>query len=832
MWIADVFGRERGEQIDLEDIALLFHRTREMDVLERPENHVILGAKGSGKSTALRALTWRTWRSRAPSAPLPFVGVYLPMDYGAVQPFCLAYNERQSAELFEHFFVSSLLMELCVQLKGTSFADKEFPGLLRPYIKPQLHERVVDLAGIAEIFMEDRQAAMRSIRKTTAATLGLASLNAVEFLTIHTVTELAEKLSLLRLRLPEIPPKLAILLDSFDYYGLLGRRVAPLLQSDMGAPLLVKVAARTLDVREVFSFSDTRPLERGRDYQVSSLDREADDQEHLRLVRDALCRRARALGPEGTKPLTDENIVDILFGDSRGDPNDLASFESFVRLSSGNVLAVILLLADAARLQREKAKSAPQGLGPLQRQHRLRAVQTASDVFWSSEIGVRVPHYKHEATVFCEVSLEIAKAKLTNLSEAPSYVLPSMSAENQPLVSSMLASRILTATEAEINTRAQCNEEVAGPVVFELNRTLLPKYGLFPSRGSRVELEPGQFGRKYREALKAQKPFLSPRSTHSQQELFRAADFNVFVSLPFDRAKRARSQVLRNAINRLYREKTGRSGGERLSYTDIHCIPPVGAFRYDIPQYVRDATYVVADISELGLGPERTPGVFYEIGLAVAHRKPLAFFYNWRDDDDVPAFNPDRLPTILRGQTVLVWGKQSASFIDEFTRVHEKLSAYLGSYDQPLDGRAGEALPKQDGGHAYLSFLPRNRLAEEWFVKLIRELFPELRIDKSQNWQADDAPLLTELVSTAAIRIVDCTGGVNSQALELGIAAATGSRRTVEVWDVNVDRRLNPVAMFPGARYAWTDLGTEDKQQISTILQNVARSTPLGTVRP
>lgn len=396
----------------------------------------------------------------------------------------------------------------------------------------------------------------------------------------------------------------------------------------------------------------------------------------------------------------------------------------------------------------------------------------------------------------------------------------------------MLASRILTATEADINRRAQCNEEVTGPIEFELNRTLLPKYGLFPSHGEHINLEPQQFGRKYREALKAQKPFLSPRSSHSQRELFRAADFNVFISLPFDRAKRSRTQVLRNAINRLYREKTGHPGGERLSYSDIHCIPPVGAFRYDIPQYVREATYVVADISELGLGAERTPGVFYEIGLAVAQRKPLAFFYNCRHGDDIPSFNPDRLPTILRGQTVLVWGKQSENFIEDFTRVHEKLSAHLGSYDQPLDGRAAHDRLIHEGGHAYVSFLPRNRLAEDWFVKLIRRLFPDLRIEKSQSWQADDAPLLTELVSKAAIRIIDCTGGINSQALELGIAAGAETRRTVEVWDVNFDRRLNPVAMFPGARFAWTDLGGEDEQQVATIFQNIARSTPLGTTRP
>src|SRR4051812_44670399 len=101
MWIGEVFARERAELIGLEDIAHLFHRPPEMATLESPGNHLVLGSKGCGKSTALRALAYTAWKSRDSLTKPAFLGVYVPMAYEEIALFLNRFNELQETALFE-----------------------------------------------------------------------------------------------------------------------------------------------------------------------------------------------------------------------------------------------------------------------------------------------------------------------------------------------------------------------------------------------------------------------------------------------------------------------------------------------------------------------------------------------------------------------------------------------------------------------------------------------------------------------------------------------------------------------------------------------------------
>jgi hypothetical protein len=398
-------------------------------------------------------------------------------------------------------------------------------------------------------------------------------------------------------------------------------------------------------------------------------------------------------------------------------------------------------------------------------------------------------------------------------------------AADKTLIGNMLATRVLVASSDAVNRNVQAGFDVTAPLSFELNRLLLPRHGRFPRKGVTIRLERPHFDVSYRKALKHAKPHLAPRSSHDQRELFRQ-DFSVFVSMPFDPSKRNRTSVLRRSIDRLYLEKTGHAGAHGRSYVDIHFIPQVGTFRDEIPSYIRDASYVVADISDVGVAPDKVPGVFYEVGIAVGERKPLALFYSSRGQAAAPAFAVEALPAVLRGQTVLRWEDRSENFHDQYRRIHEKLIAFNGFVtDAPSERHRGNP-------YAYVSVQPRNTEAQVWFTNLIRRLYPDLHVQVAKSWQPDDLQQLATLMANAAICIIDCTEHISSQALELGIAATTGRRRVVEVWNSELDRSVNPVAMFPGQKWAWTDLGPEDEKYVSRLLQDIGRATLLGTRRP
>lgn len=819
MWIADVFGRERGEGIDLDDIPELFHRSREMDVLERPDNHFILGAKGSGKSTALRAMTYRAWRQRSPADRLPFLGVYLPMAFDDVSVFNTTFEERRYTGLFEHFFATTLFGQFLQQLQGF-VSDALLVDLLRPFIPA--HPQGGSIKLIADALVSDRYLARDTILNDPLTPVEDASF-LCRVLTLRDIDEFAERYSLLA-NADGLPSRLGLLLDSFDYYGSLGGIFAHLLQSDSGVPLAMKIAARTLHLTDVFGSAPTRQLEIDRDYKIVSLDRPTDDAEHKVLVRNAICRRARALGPPTAQGMDDELIIHTLFqgGD---DDDDLTSFESFCRLSSGNILAAILLLDKAAEIQRATSADPPGDIEPLRRESRLRAVSEVSQYFWEREIGVRLPAQKLEAMTLCDVAAATAKDALPDDHLSPRFAISAVSPDKS-LLANMLATRVLTATDDSVNRVAQSGFDIPPAFEFELNRLLLPRYHRLPRAGGRVELQRHAFDSAYKKALRAARPHLSPMSRQHQRDLFKA-DFSVFVSMPYDLAKRARTTVLRTAVARLYREQTGRAGGEGVSHVDIHFLPSVGPFRAEIPRYIRDSSYVVADISDVGLSPELVPGVFYEIGIALAERKPLALFYNMRSTKTkAPPFKVEYLPPVLRGESVLVWDERKQSFYEEFSRVHQKLIAYNGVWiGDDVDRTAAEP------GYAYLSFEPRNSEAQEWFARLIKMFYPELRIERARDWGPDDLPALVKLVAGAELCLIDCTGRVNSQALELGIAAASGSKRVLEVWDSTVDRSVNPVAMFPGRKWAWADLDATDKEHAAQLLRDIARVTSLGRRR-
>jgi len=822
MWIGDVFGRDRGERTDLDQVAGLFEPSSEMEVLERPDNHVVLGSKGSGKSMALKALTYGAWRRRSDPVVVPFVGIYVPMGFDEINLFRVTFDERHGTELFGHFLVATVAHAMCLQ--GREILPPELlQRVLTPFLA-QPSENDATLA-LAERFLSDRYAVLAAIRRDPSSSLQDVAL-AMKPQVIFSLRELAHRFNQVATEVGgRFPTQVGLLFDSLDYYGALGATLCPLLQSDSGVPLVVKVAARTLPLMELFSNSNSRPLEPRRDFHVVSLDRASSDDEHARIVQGVICRRVRQLGPASMADMSDEDIVALLFNGSGGDPDDLASFDSLCRLSSGNVLAAMLLLDKAAELQRGAATTKPAGLEPLLRQHRLQAAVDLSRQFWNFEIGVRVPLQKLDARAFCEVALTTAKSKARGVVRSPVFEIGGV-AQDRALLRDMLATRVVTARDDAVNKDVQSGFDIPSRLEFDLNKLLLPQYNILPSEGARCVLERPAFDRAFKKASLAARPHLSPRANYGPRDLF-GTDFQVFLSVPFDLSKKARSAVLRRSINRLYLEHTGRVGGPGRAFVDVHCLPQVGAFRSEIARFIGDASYLVADISDIGKNSMQAPGVFYEIGLAVGSSKPFALFFNGRAHGrGTSDFSASALPALIRGVAVLVWRDRSAPFHEQFVRVHQRLIAYGGEAE-----RSASVASSAEPPYAYLSFQPRNADAQQWYATLVRRLFPEVQIRHARDWETESLDVVQQLVGGASLRIIDCTNGVNAQALELGIATATGQRTTVMTWSAALDGNVNPVAMFPGARWAWSDLQGDDERSATNLLRDLGRTSALGARR-
>lgn len=818
LWVGDVFSKERFDSLSIEELDKLFEPPPEYADLTSRSNHFLLGAKGSGKSTLLRSLTLPMQLKR--SAKPAYAGVYLGLRFEVLSSLRTATAETGNTFLFEHFFVLSVLTELTRQWSGLTEQDK----LLAEIISPLVGDETSDAATLLARLTADRNAChdaakQRPLREFRDLDLSCSSPLTLE--SLITLAELASGSCLLTL-CPE--GRIGLLVDSLDHYGELIPTLFPLFESDAGHSLVVKAAARTLDLPHHQRLATSRHLELHRDFELLSLDRDPDAREHSDLIRNALIRRVRMLGPSELTTASDDAIMRILFGEGEDGTVDVAAFDEFVRTTSGNILTAIILLDRAATEERKPNPGGLTTLTSISAGSRRDAIRSLSREYWQYEIGQIAPDRTRELRALCEVMLERPPTNPSAPHHAPRFKLDGIPDDELPLVRRLIAERLFLLLDAELHELVQSGYGDIDEVRFELNRALLAEKGISPFPGPTYAASWDDLSTRAREKA-ASKIGRHPRTRAEPPTMTLFVDAPpVFISRSLDRARATRVQPVKSGLEKLFWERNGRKPQEREAWIDVDCIPNAGQFRRDIRAHIVASHYVIADVTDGSAGPTGASGVFFEIGLALAAGRVLGLFHNARAGDPKAPLRIEMLPHVLTSRTVLVHKPGTANFL------RDSLQPWDAALRESVRSAAPHS-PPVGAPYVYVSIQPRNQGMSDTILSALAAHFPDTPV-RVRTDSPEDLDELRDLIAGATVRVVDASGGTSQSSLELGLAAfdtGTGmpSPNTLMIFDA-ASGTTNPVAMYPGERLPWRGVISEDERGLRAFLQTVGRERGLG----
>jgi hypothetical protein len=765
-WVGDVFSKERFDALSEEELAALFAPPPEYGALVGRSNHFLLGAKGSGKSTALRSLSFpvQVQQSRTPT----FAGIYIGLRHDALSSLRTAAVEVGNPDLFEHFFASTVLLELAHQwrqVRQVPSCREHVPDLIAALLG--LRTGTLDLNALIANLTHDRVACLTAAKRTPLsrpADLSLRGPTDISFTTVEMLGEFARTSSLLD---TSTAGRIGLLIDSLDHYGELAHRILSLFEADTTSSIVMKVAARTIDIPTLFEDSPTRPLELHRDYELISLDRRPDSPEHHDLLSAAIVRRARFLGPELLADLTDSDILSTLF-DSNGANLPLdTSFESLARYTSGNVLSMIVLMDSAAAIERQKPKT-PSGLSPVTAASRAEALRVLSTEYWQFEIGQSAPMETKRVRTLCEVLLarEVEKVKNGDVARAPSFRITNIGLEDATLLRRLVSERLLVLANDGTHALLQAGLGELEELRCEVNRLLLPI--------KKISSAPNIVGyhatwSTITDRMDSYMAIHTPMHTTARDvgvpTLFGIRP-PIFISRSLSKRYAVRTNILRQHLDTLFKEENGRQPEKGEAWMDIDLVLNAASFRKDIRKAILQCRALIGDITDAGSSPERSAGVFYEIGLAFAALKPIGLFHNERSDERI-SLRMENLPTPLTARNILIFRDGEANFL------RRRLAPYIAALDAQI---VPESRPPADGGDAnnnpyvFVSTQPRNSQMRGVIQAVVDEILPDHQI-LDAHAAGDELDDLRDLINGANACLIDATDAINTACLELGLAA-------------------------------------------------------------
>lgn len=606
-----------ADRMAAHEVQELFAPPPEFEACLRPENQLLLGPKGSGKSIALKGLSF----NQIPTAELNsalFFGVLVSIGRYQVDFFKQGFNRTHDPRPFFSYFNLFLLNELCRQLSvsesgrllkirlpaafHTSLStDGSFPPTLDFSSPNDVQDKIDDLM--------DRFARLADLNETAIATLPPLD-------TLSATTTLLGRLQR-QVQTTFGTPRLALLFDGFDHLGDLGVVFASLFAKDepFSEWLITKAACRELP-RYFHVPSLQTQLEAGRDYQIIPVGLYDDLHAFQAHLQQIIQQRSRHyLGTEASS-----EVGTLLPHDATESPS---GFDSLAQFAGGSVLVLLETCALAAA-QHEDDTDIPPAAQRTAIKKRARLYLTADLADQVGKGAAQLRDLLRAVSLYLRREVEPRTRALT-VDSSTLAAIENLEIDPREAIAILCEFRYLRIDSSQLPD-------------FLLRRTFSIPFNctLSPTLAPELELPLHDGAESYAPVaaedidhwvgvLRRQQPL--------QTTLFSVPDA-IFLSVPGGEWGMVTERRLKDAYRRILTQK-GRSPTPAEQVSLILTFRSVarqktGNFQDNLLDAIRDARYVVLDVT---MGP--TAGVLIELGIVAGFKRAHALC--WFQDRPWPA---------------------------------------------------------------------------------------------------------------------------------------------------------------------------------------------------
>ena len=503
-----------------EDIKKLFIPPPGFSSCLQPTNQILLGPRGSGKSIALRSLSYM--RQRPNTIPGPsFYGVRVRIGRYQFDHFKQTYTRTEDSRPFLaylNWYLLSIILEELRRDHWCKAINLFLPASYRqafnrhdqllaqnPYVTDANLERVYSLVNDVHAQF------CKQVEASDVEPGLLAHLASIQD-TISLLQSFGELVS--RVHGANI---FGLLIDGLDHLGLLGRSLSPLFSKDepFADRVVVKAACRELPR---YLYSDAVGLEEGRDYFVVPVGYYDDDRHFETHIESIMTNRLHVYGPQI------QNIREII---PRSMEKSYSGFRNIAKFSAGNVLVFLETCAFALLREQEIAgRSEVSSISPESQAH---GVSLKASAYFNSDLDYQIGDAAEYVRRYLDALGNLLKengsegtlSMALDLNRIPE--VPDSPVNATELISKACEFRYITVSRANLVPVIRRQRESL-PMAFELSPTLAPRFGLKLTTGPAMRLD--------KEVL--EKRMLSHHGYAKQQgELFEADPY-IFLSIAGD----------------------------------------------------------------------------------------------------------------------------------------------------------------------------------------------------------------------------------------------------------------------------------------------------------
>lgn len=816
-----------------EDINFLFAYPPEYDVYKSPNNFIILGSRGCGKTILLKKLSIRAQSLEQDITKLEFCGVYIQRLLQLNNLLQIYRRGFDGAEKFEHYVALKVIYETANQFSQTSIsteAKRNISGIVKNTVG--LENFQGDLYNLARHLEEAVESFEQFLTSDPASKM--ADPKGLKIQNLGALITFLKRLSKAIYPLPRV----ALLIDDFQDYEELGISLLNNLASHKFLDFLcVKVSTRNL----TFEVADLL-IEPSRDFEIRCLDGNPNDPKWLDFLRKLANNKLKtewqlseedletinidtlfpAIKPQGIhwdeQKSPGQNLAKIVDRDLR--PKCFCGFGAIAKVSMMNPFEFFEVCDKAYDLE-EKNK----GLVTIPPGISLDAQISALLEKGRNYIEVNLISRKAYSEFFLGLrALIVNLAHYLEQKQNP----PSFEGMRIALPEDLSVKYVKLLRKAIIHRDFFIPNEQLMPILLspsptieelEINRLICPRYAISWEYTGKVRIEEDIldkfFEKRYAEPMKSkQKPLLEVEE-YERMPLFGKQDLWVFEARPHG-VDDTKIQGTVNAIRREEAKTTGRALPTQATYYMNEEIARQ-MFAPRFPDYLGEAikksTYVIANIT----GKFGT-GVAYEVGTAFGYKKAVFIF--WDSDELERRFNAEEdkkswhsfivqhdlkewTSELKRKGSFKSWYKTHVDGIGKKTSGQVKCP--IKSFEQ--ERCPFEAFIRKGINKPYILFQTRNKQAEESVISFLssRNCYPILRNDVPK--EADDICFRCISIQASRFQIIDGSAPTKERkgdpacAIELGFAYALHSEKCLMLYDA--DKNPEPVVMFAGGRHGW-----------------------------